>query len=465
MAGLGPYVPADIVDAELRRLDVDPASETARVLLYLAGPYARRGDWFENTKTAGHRQAVAAVDAVFERCRAPSHAALVRALTAVGMPRGVTAAYLNSAVALRRFGDVWVRWGGSLVDKSEAVLHARGTPATSQDILAGIGADSTTLRGVREALYADDRFVRASRTWGLRAWGIDSYAGIVDELGARIDAAGGKMKVDELVDDVRARFPDVAEISVRTYLSTLAFVTEDGIVRRRTDSDKWPPVAPLNTARGAFCNGDNEVRLAVAVSIDVLRGSGLQIRPAVAAALGVNPGERRVFTSPYRDVAVAWRLSSTNGPSLGSLRAAAQALAADLKDTLVLSFGLDEGSLHVARIDAQVTGLPRLSCCSGAPYATRPPRWRRAWTAGEPTWQPCYAGAVTTTSQTSSRINADDSPGGALLQGDRAGRGRRRETELTPPPGRCRPATGSPAAPTGSWPSTASRRRCQRSRP
>ena len=35
---LGPYVPRDVVVAELRRLDVDPAGEAARVLLHLAGP-------------------------------------------------------------------------------------------------------------------------------------------------------------------------------------------------------------------------------------------------------------------------------------------------------------------------------------------------------------------------------------------------------------------------------------------
>jgi len=45
------------------RIDVDPVSESGQVLLYLAGPYARRGLWFENTTTSGQRQAAAAVDA------------------------------------------------------------------------------------------------------------------------------------------------------------------------------------------------------------------------------------------------------------------------------------------------------------------------------------------------------------------------------------------------------------------
>ena len=60
----------------------------------------------------------------------------------------------------------------------------------------------------------------------------------------------------------------------------------------------------------------------------------------------------------------------------------------------MLAFGLEEGSLHVARIDAQVTGLQRRQRLLGRTVRTRPPRWRRAWTAGEPTWQPCCAGAL-----------------------------------------------------------------------
>jgi hypothetical protein len=155
-------------------------------------------------------------------------------------------------------------------------------------------------------------------------------------------------------------FPDVAENPVRTYAGTLAFVTQAGTVRRRTDTDEWPPVPPLNTARGAFRNGPNEIRLAVTITHDLLRGSGLPMRLAVATALGVGPGQRRAFASQHGEVTVAWRLSSTSGPSIGSLRAAALATAAGLGDTLVLVFGLEHASLHVARIDAEVAGMQRL---------------------------------------------------------------------------------------------------------
>jgi hypothetical protein len=168
-----------------------------------------------------------------------------------------------------------VRWADSAVAKAEAVLHLRGNPATAEDIFEVIGDEGTSLRAIQGALYGDDRFARASRqSWGLRVWGIEEYTGIFSEIGARIDACGGKVAVESLIADLLSRFPDVAESSIRAYLGTLAFVTEAGVVRRRVDTDQWPPPAPLKTARGAFRNGDNEIRLALKVTPDLLRGSG-----------------------------------------------------------------------------------------------------------------------------------------------------------------------------------------------
>jgi hypothetical protein len=359
---LGPLILTAGADAQLARLGVDPSSLAAQVLLHLAGPYALHDGWLENTATAGHQQVSDAIEALLQLQPAPSTESLVQTLTAVGMPRDAAASYLGSQVGLRRFGDVWVRWGDSTAEQAEAVLHVRGAPATAEDIFAGIDTAGTTLRALRDRLFGDPRFVRASRrTFGLRTWGIDEYRGIFAEIAARIDAAGGRLAIDELVADMAARFPDVAEASVRSYLSAQAFITEKSIMRRRTDADPSPTVPPLNTVPGAFTNGDNQIRLAVAVTSDVARGSGLVIRHAVGAALGVSPGQHRVFTSPHGPVVVTWRLSATNGPTIGSLRTAALAAGADLGDTLVLVFGLNDASLDFLRIGADVAGLPRLA--------------------------------------------------------------------------------------------------------
>ena len=53
-----------------------------------------------------------------------------------------------------------------------------------------------------------------------------------DEIVARVDAAGGKANIDILIRDLRSHFPDVAEGSIRAYLSTVAFICQAGMVRR-----------------------------------------------------------------------------------------------------------------------------------------------------------------------------------------------------------------------------------------
>ncbi len=366
---LGPYLPTEVVEIELRRLRLEPSGQTARVLLHVAGPYARRGAWVEITSTVagGRAQITAAVDALFAREPAPTTAALLEALTELGMPAGVALTYLESHTPIRRFGDHWVRWTGNTTSNmTEAALHVLGVPSTPEAILATINDAGTSLERVNAVLSKDHQFIRASRTtWALRTWGIPEYGGIVAAIGERLDATGGSATIKDVMTDVRARYPDITESSIRSYLGTLAFVTKGGVVRRRTKADSWPPVPPLNTVRGVFRNGRNEIRLAVLVASELLRGSGQSVHLAVAAAAGVKPGERRTFTGPHGQVALAWKLASTTGASLGSLRALAVAVNATAGDTLVLALRVDDATLDVARLGSEDSGTARLRTLLG----------------------------------------------------------------------------------------------------
>jgi hypothetical protein len=368
---MGPLVRERAAKAALHDLGTDFSGEAGQMLLYVAGPYARRDTWLENTSTEGLSIASGALAAALSRWGAPSTAQLIGELAQVGIPSGAAVDFVESQQDLRCLGDRWVRWGVSAADKAEAILHLSEVPVSADDIATAIGQECRP-RAVREALYVDDRFVRATRTtWALRQWGLDEYSGIFGEIGERIDAAGGTIGVDAVLRDMMSAFPDVAEASIRVYLGAPGFVIEEGIARRRTEADGWPPVPPLHAARGAFRNGPKEIRLAVTVTSEVLRGSGQSIHAAVGGALGVTPGQQRVFTGSGSgsgsdgDVSVTWRLSATNGPGLGSLRPLAVTVGADRGDTLVLAFDVRDASITVSRLGPGEEGRRRLQVLLG----------------------------------------------------------------------------------------------------
>ncbi|MCH9731477.1 MAG: winged helix-turn-helix domain-containing protein [Actinomycetia bacterium] len=359
---MGPYLPASVLEDELARMDVQPGTDTAAVLLHLAGPYVEHRGWMENTALGGRALAAEAVDRVFDRQPAPSPDLLVHALTGQGMPEAAAHAYLESHVPLRTFDAVCVRWtGDTTANMAEAALHVLGTPSTAKAILATIGdATDKTVAKLSSTLTEDHRFLRASRTtWGLRSWaGIIEYRGIGNAIGDYIDARGGTADTEEIYDYLLDTYPDIARSSIGTYLSTLQFVITDGVVRRRTTDDDWPEIDPLlNTVRGAFRLSDNEITLLIPVNADMLRGSAPATSRAVATALGVDPGQRRTFTSPHGPVTVFWPLASTSGARICSLRATATAVEATTTDTLVLAFKLREACVEVSPVGPDDTAM------------------------------------------------------------------------------------------------------------
>ncbi|WP_071288818.1 sigma factor-like helix-turn-helix DNA-binding protein [Mycolicibacterium llatzerense] len=365
---LGPYVPADVVGAALHDLGIDPSGPAGPMLLYAAGPYRRCGDWYENVAAGGRARCDAAVDRVFAASAAPVVDHLTTALGAVGMPAAAVPGYL-SALPARRLGDVYVRWSRHTTDNVAAVLHALGKPSSAKDIHAAIGVG--TLKWIQGWLSTSPIFVRASRTrWALTEWGLPEYGSIPDEVGARIDAAGGRLATSTLIADLLADFPDVAEGSVRTFLSTPAFVVELGVARRRTADDPLPTVGSLNTARGALRDPDGCIRVALAVTPLLLRGDGQSLPAAVSAALGVTVGEHAEFGSALGPVPVSWPATSSTGPYSGTLRALALDVGATIGDTLVLVFATDTRVLRAARIGADITGAELLRQLTGVPELT-----------------------------------------------------------------------------------------------
>jgi hypothetical protein len=368
-ARLGTVTTEDSIKAALAADGVDPTGAQGLLLTYMAGPYRRHGMWLENSTTGGVAAAEAAALAGVARLKNPTTSALIRELLDVGLVTETAGRFLQSCPALRNFGDRWVRWGKTTAEQIEAVLHLSRSPTTAEVIGAVVG-DSCSAAVIRSTLFDNPRFVRATQhTWGLREWGGEEYAGIYGEILSRVDVAGA-ISVADLVREMKADFPDVAESSIRQYASRPAFVVDGGLLRRRTPRDGWPPVPALNTIRGVFRNGENEIRVSYVVDHDLLRGSGQSVSAAVAAALGISPGEQLTFAGTHGNIKVTWRLSATKGPSVGSLRLLATAAEAQFGDELVVVFKRETRTVSGQRIAAGADLSTRLATLLGRPVSS-----------------------------------------------------------------------------------------------
>ncbi|TDK85348.1 hypothetical protein [Mycolicibacterium mucogenicum] len=352
---LGVYVPRSNVESEIRRFGVEPTTEAAWLLLYVAGPYRERDGWFEKIPEDGGQRVDAAVRDLYRTEPMPALSVLTDVLTAAGMRRAVVPAYLD-AHGLREIAGVYVPSSAGLSDKVAAVLKANVEPMTADEISTVVG-ENTSARAVLKALHGNAAFVRTSRTrWTLADREVSAYGGIAQELKNRVADAGGRVAVRALLDDMLDAFPDIKESSIRTYLATLAFVVEGGMVRCRRPEDPWPIVSSLNTVPGASHRSDGCVQLAIPVTTQVLRGSGLSIEPPVAQAIGVAPGLSRDFETDHGPVPVAWDPAEPAAPNMGSARQLAHAVDAELGDLLVLIFDPVAGTLRADGVEGKITG-------------------------------------------------------------------------------------------------------------
>jgi len=363
---LGALTREDTAAEALAQFGLDLGTDAGQIVLHLAGPYRCTGRWLEIAGTL--KAAEDALSGALNLDCAPTLTQLTNQFATVGITASAATEFIEQQPGLRRVNHQWVRWGDGVGDRAEAALHLAGKPRALEQIAAVAGLSDAGRQRVylRNVLNADPRFTRTTRhTWGLRRWGLREYAGIYGEIGARIDAAGGAIRTAEVVADVVAAIPDVTEASVRKFMSTPGYIIEKGIIRRRTASDPWPKPPPPASARGAFHNG-RQLRVALCVDSNMLRGSGIALPPAVAFALGVAPGDRTTFAcTTTEQVLVQWRLSSNHGPTFGSLRQVTADVGAVTGDTLVLAFDKTDATVEAACIPAGAPPSQRLAVLLG----------------------------------------------------------------------------------------------------
>lgn len=268
--------------------------------------------------------------------------------------RGVKEEFVDSAIAAMRgfewVGEMLVVATKNFVDRAAIVIDQHGEPI-DVEILRGIAAPEASVRGFRQRVFEDERFVRTSRnSVALAVWGHDEYTTLPEAMRDAVKA--GPWELDDLAEDLAERFA-VSPNSVRMYAAAPMFRVRDGMLELRPTDDPYIPRNALASVSGLFGDpGDGAFRWNVVVDKDILRGSGRAAPPELAAAIGLSPGERVVLACANHAIGFTWPLTSHTGPHVGSLKAVAEVLECKLGDMLNLTVSYLEKTVSAVRIES-----------------------------------------------------------------------------------------------------------------
>jgi hypothetical protein len=337
-------------------------------LLWLGGPYSRNTatGWLEAGIVPGPK-----VIGDFSDARGRIDIERLREyLTGCGILAPVQPAWLEQIGKIRKIDGHWLLWTGTVCDKAARLLELCGQPMTPDEIVSAIG-EGHDVRASRCRFLEDERFMRTDMTRvGLRAWGLEEYSTIAEEIEQELDRRGGTADLADLISTLASRF-NLRESSIKNTVNVPMFVLEGNTIRRRTGMDAHAPIPPVTETPGSYLIGPDAVMWRVDVTHDTLRGSGRPLLPSIAGWLGLLPGGRRSLVAGDVTVNITWPETSVMGPSLGSIRSLVEKAKAKEGEQVLLRFRRDEGTIDVQRIDSSaassVHGLERLSLLTGIP--------------------------------------------------------------------------------------------------
>ena len=212
-------------------------------------------------------------------------------LVTSGVRRDLVAWAIDSINGVARIDSHLVLWPRSIVEKSFAILAARGTPMSAEELVAAIG-DDVSVRSLRQRLYEDPRMIRVTRsTIGLRAWGGEEYTSIVDLMCNMLEERGA-LELATLSRDLVERF-DASPSTVMALSAAPTFVVENGVIRLRRSEESFQPRAAPEQVAGLYRATPDLLVWNITADHDLMRGSGRAIPAEIATFLGVESGSRQ----------------------------------------------------------------------------------------------------------------------------------------------------------------------------
>jgi hypothetical protein len=210
-------------------------------------------------------------------------------------------------------GDYVLTRTQSVRDYAAGILSITGSPMSAQELVERFVFERN-VGSLRNAMAADDRFERVDRDrWALSEWGMDAYAGARSVIRAELARAGGKIKLDTLIERITGKY-SVAASSVVAYASTAPFEVRDGLVRAASAS-REARKTPERTSR--LFRRDHDWVYRVRVTHDHLRGSGSVAPMAVASILNLTYGDKRQLESALGPQTIGWTGAQ---PAFGTIR-------------------------------------------------------------------------------------------------------------------------------------------------
>ncbi|NOR03452.1 hypothetical protein HGK72_25725 [Mycolicibacterium fortuitum] len=200
----------------------------------------------------------------------------------------------------------------SVGDYAAAVLFLEGSPLSPEEIVDRFVFERSA-RSLGNALGGDDRFERVDRDrWALKEWGLEAYTGIRSMIRELVAQAGGRARLDDLVEHITSRY-SVSASSVIAYAAAAPFMTKSGVVQ--LGSERTTRKSPRRTRR--LFRRPDAWAYRVRITTDHLRGSGSVAPMAISAILNLSEGQVQQLDSPLGPQSVAW---TGIQPSFGTIR-------------------------------------------------------------------------------------------------------------------------------------------------
>ena len=217
-------------DAVGEALEIYPGDPCRDLLLFLAGPYRKDGEWLVLERML---ETDPTEDLLGRACDAGwvNERLVAYRLEKWGLEPEKHRDWITRDGRIREFRGRLVRWGRNLAEQALMALDDLGLPATAQEIHQHLGG-SASVRSVHVALSRDPRLVRTGpRLWGLRSWNLPEYHGIVHHMRETLRERG-EMPTMELFQMMVAAF-GTGEENLRAAAAKREFVTSGDTIRLR----------------------------------------------------------------------------------------------------------------------------------------------------------------------------------------------------------------------------------------